>query len=413
MTAIAVFLLLVFLFGLVSHRVERTIITAPMVFTAAGLLLALALPDQFQGGIKTKPALLLTEIALTVVLFTDASRINLRALAGSAGLPARLLGIGMPLTILAGTVLAALLFTDLTVWEAAILAAVLAPTDAGLGHAVMSSPRVPARIRQALNVEAGLNDGLSVPILMLFIALAQVNSPLHDRSWIGFTLGQIGYGLLVGLVVGWAGSWLMGQANRRGWIAETFQQLCLLSLAVVAWRAAEVVGGNGFVAAFVGGLVVKIGFETAGERMIEFSESWGQLLNISVFFLFGLLTASVLGAFNTMVVLYALLSLTVIRMLPVAVALVGARLQPVTVLFLGWFGPRGLASIVLGLIFLEQKADLRGEPLIELVVTATVILSVFAHGITAAPTIGLYARQVEAMDSDAPERQEVVEMPVR
>lgn len=188
----------------------------------------------------------------------------------------------------------------------------------------MSSPRVPLRIRQALNVEAGLNDGLAVPFLMLFIGLARVDSPLQDRSWIGYALSQIGFGLLVGLVLGWVGGWLMGQAKRRRWTQEAFQQLCLLSLAVVAWYVADkIVGGNGFIAAFVAGLVVKIGFEDARERMGEFSEAWGQLLNLGVFFLFGTLTAPALGEFGAMVVLYAVLSLTVIRMLPVAMALQG------------------------------------------------------------------------------------------
>lgn len=271
----------------------------------------------------------------------------------------------------------------------------------------MSSPRVPLRIRQALNVEAGLNDGLAVPFLMLFIGLARVDSPLQDRSWIGYALSQIGFGLLVGLVLGWVGGWLMGQAKRRRWSQEAFQQLCLLSLAVVAWYVADkIVGGNGFIAAFVAGLVVKIGFEDARERMGEFSAAWGQLLNLGVFFLFGTLAAPVLGEFGAMVVLYAVLSLTVIRMLPVAMALLGTRLKPATVLFLGWFGPQGLASVVLGLIFLKEKARLPGEPFIILAVTATVLLSVFAHGITAAPAIGLYARQVAAMAVDAPGRAE-------
>jgi NhaP-type Na+/H+ or K+/H+ antiporter len=276
---------------------------------------------------------------------------------------------------------------------------------------VINSPRVPARIRRALNVEAGLNDGLSLPFLMLFIALARVDGPLQQPSWIAYTLGQIGFGLAAGLALGWGGGWLLHQATRRGWMTETFQQLGLLALALMTWGAAEALGGNGFIAAFVGGLAVKLGFEKAGDTMIEFSEAWGQLLDYGVFFLFGLLAAVDLERIGGLVWLYALLSLTLIRMLPVAVALIGTRLRPATVLFLGWFGPRGLASIVLGLIFLKEEASLPGEPLIDLVVTATVLLSVFAHGISAAPGINLYARQVEQMEPDAPERRTVTEMP--
>jgi NhaP-type Na+/H+ or K+/H+ antiporter len=252
-----------------------------------------------------------------------------------------------------------------------------------------------------------------MPFLMLFIALARVDALAQDTSWIGYTLGQIGLALLVGLVLGWIGGWLMGQATRRGWIAHAFPQLCLLALAVVVWYTAEQIGGNGFIAAFVGGLVVKLGFEVAQAQVIKFGEAWGQIFSLGVFYLFGMLAAPLLGQFNGIVILYAVLSLTVIRMLPVAVALVGTRLQPATVLFLGWFGPRGLASIVLGLIFLEEKAGTPGEPLIELVVTATVLLSVFAHGITAAPAIGLYTQRVETMAASAPERRDTVEMPIR
>lgn len=413
MMPIVVFVLLIFLFGLVSRRLERTIITAPMVFTTAGILLVLALAEPDQLQLEGHTVLLVSEVALALVLFTDATRMRVRSLLGSAQLPGRLLGIGMPLTILLGAVAAVLLLTDLSVWEAAVLAVILAPTDAGLGQVVVNSPRVPMRIRQALNVEAGLNDGLSVPLLMLFIALAQVNQPLQDRSWLVFASKQIGFGLMVGLAFGWAGGWLIGQATRRGWMEKTFQQLALLSLALMCWLVSEEIDGNAFIAAYIGGLVVKASFEEAGEQMVEFMEAWGQLLNFFVFFLFGMLVATSLYEFNAAVVLYALLSLTLIRMLPVAISLIGTGLKPASMLFLGWFGPRGLASIVLGLIFLKEKAPLPGEQFITLTVSATVLLSVFAHGISAAPVIDLYARQLEGMDADAPERAEVVAMPTR
>ncbi len=389
MTLIMILLLLLFFYGLVSHRLERTIITGPMMFAAAGILVFFAWPGLAEVEVKSKTVLVLSEIALALVLFTNASRMHVRAVLRNAQLPTRLLGIGMPFTILTGAVAAALLLTDLTVWEAAILAVILAPTDAGLGQVVVNSPLVPKRIREALDVEAGLNDGLSVPLLMLFIALAQTEHPLQESDWIAFTAAQIGFGLLVGLVVGWVGGWLMGRATRRGWMAETSHQLGLLALAVACWFFAEEIGGNGFIAAFAGGLVVKLAFEGAGERMLEFTEAWGQLLNLFVFYIFGMLAGPLLRHFDTVVVLYALLSLTVIRMLPVAIALVGARLRPASVLFLGWFGPRGLASVVLGLMFLEEQVSLPGEPVIVGVVTATVLFSVFAHGITAAPATRL------------------------
>lgn len=413
MTALAILAALIFLYSLLSHRLESTIITGPMIFTTAGILLFFAMPDQFGAVFDIKPVLLLMEIALAVVLFTDGTRIKISELIGSATLPGRLLVIGMPLIILAGTIAAALMFTELSIWEAAILGAILAPTDASLGHAVMSSKRVPVRIRQALNIEAGLNDGLAIPFLMLFIALARVDQPLSDRSWIVYLLQEVGFGILLGLLFGWIGGWLMGQANKRRWMAQPLQQLALLSIAVLGWAVIDVSPGNSFIGIFVAGLLIKNGYESAGEQMVEFSEVWGQLLNLFVFAVFGTLVGPVLGNFGALVGLYAILSLTVVRMLPVGISLIGARLQRSSVIFMGWFGPRGLASIVLGLIFLKQEANLAGEQIISLVVMLTVLLSVFAHGISAAPVINIYARQVEMLDADAPERQDVVKMPVR
>jgi NhaP-type Na+/H+ or K+/H+ antiporter len=412
-TAIAILAALIFLYSLISHRLERTILTGPMIFTAAGILLYFLLPQEFSGRIQVKPVLKLMEIALAVVLFTDGTRIRIADLIGSASIPSRLLVIGMPLIILAGTITAALIFTELDFWEAAILGAILAPTDASLGHAVMSSKRVPQRIRQALNVEAGLNDGLALPFLMLFIALARVDQPLSDRSWMVYFLQEVGLGILFGLILGWIGGWMMGQASKCHWMAQPLQQLALLAIAIFTWAVIEPTPGNAFIAVFVAGLVIKNGYESAGEQMVEFSEVWGQLLNLFVFAVFGTLVGPLLGNFGTLTGLYALLSLTIVRMLPVGISLIGAQLYRSTILFIGWFGPRGLASIVLGLIFLKEEANLAGENLISLVVAATVLLSVFAHGVSAAPGINVYAKQVEQMDYDDPERQEAVKMPVR
>lgn len=407
MVVLGTFLSLVFLVSLVSKRAQKTIITAPMVFTLAGILMVLAFSEFSQVEMKGHSILVLGEITLAIVLFNDATHISLRQVNRESQLPARLLGIGMPLTILAGMVVAVLLVSDLTVWEAAILATILAPTDASLGAAVVNSRLVPARIRQALSVESGLNDGLSIPLLMLFIALAKVESPTHDTSWIVFTVQQIGFGLLVGMALGWVGGRLMANAERRGWMTKAAQQLALLSLAILSWGFAEkVIGGNGFIAAFVAGSMIKYSFDSAHERMAEFDEAWGDLLTYFIFFLFGTIAAPFLGAITGLLWLYALLSLTLVRMLPVAIALIGTRLQRASVLFLGWFGPRGLASIVLGLIFLEEKADLAGEAIIEMALIATVLLSIFAHGISAYPAINKYAQQVHSMGPDTPEKQE-------
>src|SRR5215213_9546826 len=339
----------VFVFGLVSRRLEGTILTAPIVFVAAGMVLGPAGFGLVEFGLDDHTVLFLGEIALALVLFTDAARIDLSALRQNEGLPLRLLGIGMPLTIAFGTVTAALLLTDLSFWEAAIVGTVLAPTDAALGQAVVSNPRVPVRVRQALNVEAGLNDGLSVPFLALFLTLAVAGEELQPASyWIRFALAQVGLGVLVGVGVGLAGGWLVSQASKREWMTASFQRIALLALAIIAGALADEIGGNGFIAAFVGGLAVGPAVERVGEQLIRFTEAEGQLLNLSVFFIFGALVIGLVQPLSWEVALYALLSLTLIRMLPVVLSLLGTHLRGVSVVFMGWFGPRGLASIVLG-----------------------------------------------------------------
>jgi NhaP-type Na+/H+ or K+/H+ antiporter len=403
-----------FAFGLVSRRLEGTVLTAPIVFVVAGFVLGPAGLGLVEFKLDDHTVLLVSEIALAIVLFTDAAGINLSVLRRNERLPLRLLGVGMPLTIAFGTALAALLLTDLTFWEAAIVGTVLAPTDAALGQAVVSNPRVPVRIRQALNVEAGLNDGLSVPFLALFLTLAEAEGEhLSAYIWIRFALEQVGFGILVGIGVGLVGGWLVRWASQRGWMTDSFQRLALLTLAIIAWALADQIGGNGFIAAFVGGLVVGPTVERVGERVIRFTEAEGQLLNLSVFFIFGVLVLGAVQPLSWEVALYALLSLTLIRMLPVALSLYGTYLRGVSVVFAGWFGPRGLASIVLGLIVVEEAPLLPGRDEIEAVVALTVLLSVLLHGITAAPLSAVYARRVRGMVAGAPEKQGTVEAPTR
>jgi sodium/hydrogen antiporter len=404
----------VFAFGLVSRRLEGTVLTAPLLFVAAGVVLGPAGLALVEFELDDHTVLLLAEIALAIVLFTDAARTNLSTLRENEGLPLRLLGIGMPLTIALGTVVAAMLLTDLTFWEAAIVGTVLAPTDAALGQAVVNNPRVPTRIRQALNVEAGLNDGLSVPFLALFLTLAVAEGELQpDSQWIRFALEQVGLGALVGVGVGLVGGWLVSRASRSGWMTDSFQRLALLALALIAWALADQIGGNGFIAAFVGGLAVGPTVEHVGERLIRFTEAEGQLLNLSVFLIFGVLALGLIEPLSWEVALYALLSLSVIRMLPVGISLIRTRLRGVSMLFAGWFGPRGLASIVLGLIVVEEAPMLGGRDQIEAVVALTVLLSVLLHGVTAAPLSAAYARRVDGMAAHAPEKREAVELPTR
>lgn len=406
MVIIAVFIALVFLYSLISRRLEQTVVTAPILFTATGTLLVLVIPGAGELGIGRESFLKLAEIGLVMLLFTDATHINAKRVRSRERLPLRLLSIGMLLTIVLGAIAAHLLFPRMSLWEAGILAAILAPTDAGLGQVIVRSPHVPLRIRQALDVEAGLNDGLSVPFLMFFIAVSQVGTDGAGQVLMKYVVEQLGMGAVVGLAIGLAGGVLLGTARRKEWMADSVQQLGLVALPILSVLACEPVGGSMFIAAYVAGLAVQFGYPDASAHSVEFTEGWGQLFDYFVFFLFGLFVALALGHFNLVHVLYAVLSLTVVRMVPVAIALAGTRLSRATVLFMGWFGPRGLASIVLGLVFLEEEARLPGEETIKLAVMATVMLSIFAHGFSALPGISLYARTVATLDAATPEKRE-------
>jgi sodium/hydrogen antiporter len=401
----AVFVTVVFLYSLVSRRLEPTIITVPVIFTVVGFVITLA-PPWFTAFEHDRNAfLLIAEIGLVMTLFTDASHVNLTMLRENGRLLARLLSAGMLLTIMLGAIGALVVVGDLSLWEAGILAAILAPTDAGLGHLIVSSSRVPPRIRHILNVEAGLNDGLCVPFLMVFIALALQTEERAGAVLLRFLAEQLGYGALIGLGIGLIGGWLLGFAERRKWMAEGLQQLGLVAVPLLCVMASEAVHASMFIAAFLAGLVVQVGFHNAGKRSTEFTENWGQLLNLFVFFLFGLFVARVWTHFTVALMLYAVLSLTLIRMIPVALALAGTGLSPATLLFVGWFGPRGLASIVLGLVYLERHANLPGESTIRLAVMATVLVSIFAHGLSAMRGIELYARRIACLPRSAPEHQ--------
>jgi NhaP-type Na+/H+ or K+/H+ antiporter len=340
-----------------------------------------------------------------LLLFTDASRTDLQVLKNIRSLPVRLLSTGMLLTILLGGLAALVVFHQLSLWEAGILAAILAPTDAGLGQIIVNSPRVPMKIRQALNVGAGLNDGLSVPFLLFFMALARATVSEAHANLIHFIIEQLGYGALVGVGIGLLGGWLLGLAHRRNWIAHSWEQLGVVALPLLCLLASVPVGASMFIAAFVAGLAVQIGFKDAAKHSVEFTEEWGQLLNLSIFFMFGFLAARDWSHLAFPHLLYAILSLTIVRIVPVAIALIGTRLSRGSVLFMGWFGPRGLASIVLGLVYLEEELHQPGEQTIRLAVMTTVLLSIFAHGLSALPGMGLYARNIATLPPNAPERE--------
>ena len=413
MTDLGILAGVLFAYSLVSRRLDRWAITAPMVFVTAGILLGPDVFDLTDLELTSETGLLVAELALVIVLFADAARIDLMALRGNSSLPTRLLGLGMPMTIGLGVLAGAVLLNEIEIWEAAIIAAVLAPTDAALGQVVVSSELVPQRIRQALNVESGLNDGLSIPFLFLFVGLAVSEAEVSAVGWLSFAAEQVGIGALVGIGVGLVGGWLYERAVHHKLITGTFQQLAIIGLAIIAWALAEQLGGNGFIGAFVAGLTTGRITTLCGEKILDFTEDEGQLVNLAVFFIFGISAIGFLDAAGWEVVVFGLLSLTVVRMLPVALAMLGSGLRVSSIAFLAWFGPRGLASIILALIVVEEQPELPGLEILLAAVTVTVLASVFAHGISARPLVRAYARSLESGPEDMAEHEAVPEMPTR
>ena len=395
-------------FAAISGRIDGTSLTGPMVFTAAGLVVgveALGFVDPAATGIEVKT---LAEATLAVVLFSDASRIDLTALRRTLGIPARLLGIGLPLTILAGFVGGIALLGDLAWPEALVLAVILAPTDAALGQVVVTSPRLPVRIRQSLNVEAGLNDGICVPLFFIALAVALAeDGAVGDGAAAELVLEKIGYGVLGGVIAGVAAAVVVIHAGGRRFIDATWLQVVPLAGALLGYGLAEAIGGSGFIAAFVGGMAFGGLRRHRGGDVSYLMEQTGAVLAAVTFIVFGaILLGPALRELTWQIALYAVLSLTLVRMVPVAIAMLGTSARRPTVGFLGWFGPRGAASIVFALLLLEEESALPNQDVILTTAFVTVALSVFAHGASAAPLATRYATWLDARSarsSAAPE----------
>jgi NhaP-type Na+/H+ or K+/H+ antiporter len=392
---LAILAVFIFLYSIASGGLERTPVNGALVFTAFGLALGplglgLLSLDVDKEGLRT-----LAELTLALVLFTDAANANLGVLKRSFHIPQRLLLIGLPLTILLGFGIGVLLLDGLTLFEVAILATMLAPTDAALGKAVVTNTAVPSRIREGLNVESGLNDGICVPILFVFLALAadtgsEVGTPLLALKLVA---EEIGVGLAVGAGFTLLGAWLIRQFAERGWITETWQQLPVVALAVACFAVAQLLGGSGFIACFAGGLLFGAIEKKHKGRLLLAAEGTGDTLALITWVVFGAgVVGQAVGSFSWEVVLYALLSLTVVRMLPVFLTLAGMGIRADEKLFMGWFGPRGLASIVFAVIVLNEH--LVGGGTIAMTVVCTILLSVVAHGLSANPLVAVLAARI-------------------
>jgi len=386
-----------------SRRLERTVFTAPMLFVAAGLLVGTEGLGWLDLGLGSSAVRALAEATLALVLFADASRIELVALRRDVALPARLLGIGLPLTIAAGTVIAVLVFTQLSWLEALVLAIVLAPTDAALGQAVVTDRRLPVRIRQGLNVESGLNDGICVPLLFIALAVAEADeNAITIHHAVRVVVEEIGWGVVGGVVAGALAAIVLGFVERRRLVAHDWLQVIPLSAAGLSYGVAAPLGGSGFIAAFVAGMVFGVIYRSHGGEPTYLVDVGGQVSSAVTFIVFGAVALGpALHVLDWRIALYAVLSLTLVRMVPVAVALLGLDARRPTVAFVGWFGPRGLASFVFAIIVVEDSTLVHAD-LVVATVVITVAMSVYAHGLSALPLTNAYARWFTAREEAPP-----------
>jgi sodium/hydrogen antiporter len=394
-------------YALLAARLDRFSVGPALAFVLIGLVVSEDLFGPITVEPGQEPVKILAEITLTLVLFADASAMRTSQLRHDSAAIGRLLIVGLLLTIAIGTVGAVALFPSISVGLALLIGASLAPTDAALGQAVVTNPTVPARIRRVLNVESGLNDGIATPLVFFALALATVEGA-GSSGLLEEALSEIAIGAAAGIGLGFVGGWLLQFADRRRWTSTESRQLFVLALAGSSYLVSAALGGNGFIAAFVGGLAFAAGSQGRESSAVRFTETQGSLLAIGVWLSFGLLLAGELSTnlWDVRAIAYAILSLTLFRMLPVAIALLGSRFEPLTVLFVGWFGPRGLASIVFLIIGLETLADAGVDPGPFAAAAAwTVLLSVVLHGLTARPFAARYGARMARLRPDAPEHE--------
>ena len=393
---LAVIAAFVFLYSLLASRLERSRINGALVYVLVGFLCSNYVFNFIDIRIGGEGLRTLAELTLALVLFTDSANTNLSTLRRFETIPIRLLLGGLPLTIAMGIGVGCLIFGDLAFFEIALLATMLAPTDAALGKPVVTNPQVPDSVRESLNVESGLNDGICVPVLLFFLALAVGDTESGQAAGLmaRLTLQAIGIGLAIGIIGGSLGSRMVAFFARRDWVAGTWLQLPVIALALLCFASAQWLGGSGFIACFVGGLLFGGMAKRDKQQFLDAAEGIGDALALVTWFVFG---AAAIGLtwhqLTWQIFAYALLSLTLVRIIPVFLCLFGTKLKFETKLFIGWFGPRGLASIVF--IVLVQDKDLPGSSILVTTVTWTILLSVLLHGLSANPLSRFYGTKIK------------------
>ena len=391
--SIIIITLVVLGYGYYSKYLIGLNISGPMVFTTIGILLSPVGFDLLEIDLNTEIVTIIAEIALIIILFSDASSLKLKALKSEWGIPFRLLFIGLPITIAFATVVGMLVFPNESFIYILLMALLLAPTDAALGKAVVSDKSVPQKIRDSINIESGLNDGIVFPILLGVVALITVEQgDASDTQWLLYIGQQVLFGAIIGALVGYLNAVISVKTMQKDRIESAYKNLIPVAIAIFAYYSAEYFGGNGFIAAFFSGMFLGNYNQELRENVENFVESESELLILISFMIFGLtFIPQTIAFWDFKVLLYALLSLTLLRMIPVAISLIGTKLDFITVLFIGWFGPRGIASILYVLIVVSEVISIKTHETIYSVVTVTILLSIFLHGISAGPLVRLYS----------------------
>lgn len=410
MTAEAVVLVgagMLLLVASVSGRLDRVWLTEPFVATALGVIVGLT---WVEVELESPLILILLELTLALVLFSDASRIDFAHLRDGYGWPLRMLVIGLPIAVALGTVISDW-YLSLPFGLALLLGVVLAPTDAALAEPVLESQSVPGRVRQTLNVESGLNDGLALPLLLIAIGIIESEEGQSAASAIGLVVSQLSIGIVGGLVFGWLGAKLIGKGAETGWMNPLHQKVAAVALALSGFAAVQLLGGSGFVATFIAGGVMSYLLRPGPTKVYQFAETEGHALVLLAFFVVGMGPGAEILSRGVPIeaVVVAFVSLFLLRPISIWLSLLGKRLQWQTVLFLGWFGPRGLATIVFVLVAIEELGFL--EPLVLDTLTVTVLASIVLHGLSAIP-MSKWLGRVDMAD-DMPEMGEAYPHPTR
>jgi NhaP-type Na+/H+ or K+/H+ antiporter len=412
MTGLPIYLLFIVLYAVIAVWLGRRSITMPMFFLTVGAITGAEGLGWVEISLSSEEVKLLVEVTLALLLFADSSTLDLHHLRVDAGLPARLIGLALPLVILLGGLAAFALFPQEGIGFGLLIGAILAPTDAALGLPIFTNKRVPVRIRRALNVESGLNDGVATPFVTLFTALVMAEMTHNLASWFTFAVVEIAKAVAVGAALGMVGGWLFAFAMRRRLTSRATEQIGTLALALATYFVSVAVGGNGFIAAFVGGLFFSYITRHRQHHALVFTEATGTLLSLFVWTIFGsVLVIPLFTDFQPLALVYGILSLTLIRMLPVVAALIGARFRWDTQLVMGWLGPRGLASVVFTLIAFESFLEIGRSPEILFAIAGwTIFLSVVLHGFSALPLARWYANRLKSAPPSIPELLGVPEL---